>query len=253
MGFKTRKKFHEISYLVFLSKHKMSIIRRPLRKNITCNNEDNGRGEVIKRPLTSKLRAEETRVEVGFFTTLQDRERKSPSGITVSTPFREMEQISDCKTSAANKSGYCENSHMIKFVQQEFEKRHGSTSADNNYVEPLQNSEDAFLYTIPDHLKGIERCKRTCEANGWLTGIQEVKLPQDFRFQNIEDTEIAKQHLLENISTDMIDKRYKTEYKNVNKKRKNQNQIDIGQNDEKLASRFKKRVSVKQRVYYMST
>eukprot|EP01087_Luapelamoeba_hula_P008705 TRINITY_DN2197_c0_g3_i1.p1 TRINITY_DN2197_c0_g3~~TRINITY_DN2197_c0_g3_i1.p1 ORF type:complete len:346 (+),score=94.39 TRINITY_DN2197_c0_g3_i1:133-1170(+) len=56
------------------------------------------------------------------------------------------------------------------------------------------------LYTIPDEWKGK---KPTAEQEGgvseaWLTGIQEVELPVEYKLRNIEDTEAAKKTLRSN-------------------------------------------------------
>ena len=36
-----------------------------------------------------------------------------------------------------------------------------------------------------------------CFLNRWLTGIVEVQLPVDFRIQNIQETELAKEAVLQ--------------------------------------------------------
>jgi len=59
------------------------------------------------------------------------------------------------------------------------------------------------LYVIPEHLKAKEAAHSDDTiSESWLTGIQEVELPMEFKLRNIEATENARKQLLEQHVTD---------------------------------------------------
>ncbi|ELR18335.1 hepatocellular carcinomaassociated antigen 59, putative [Acanthamoeba castellanii str. Neff] len=57
--------------------------------------------------------------------------------------------------------------------------------------------EERKLYEIPEHLKVSETMRSDDQVSeAWLTGIQEVELPIEYKLKNIEATEDAKRLLL---------------------------------------------------------
>jgi len=75
------------------------------------------------------------------------------------------------------------------------------------HVEEAPKPEDEFdtlkeaekqLYAIPEHLRAKESARSDDTiSESWLTGIQEVELPMEFKLRNIEETEDAKKQLLD--------------------------------------------------------
>lgn len=90
--------------------------------------------------------------------------------------------------------------HMLQFIEAELAKKNKKPAGAETPIEKEKNGTIAGLCAIPTYLKGIERPELNSEAQGWLTGIQEVKLPSVFRIHNIEETELAKQQLAENMN-----------------------------------------------------
>ncbi|XP_037938307.1 telomere length and silencing protein 1 homolog [Teleopsis dalmanni] len=94
-----------------------------------------------------------------------------------------------------------EDEEMMKYIEQELQKRKGlkksnaetDESDPNKYLTP----EEAALYALPDHLRQSS-ANRSEEmlSNQMLNGIPEVDLGIDAKIKNIEATEEAKQKML---------------------------------------------------------
>merc|ERR1711988_1608752 len=83
--------------------------------------------------------------------------------------------------------------NMLCYIEQGLaEKRKYKVKSQDCSMDEQGCKTAADLFTVPSHLKGIERFELSSEACGWLSGIQEIKLPQEYSMKNIEDTEIAK-------------------------------------------------------------
>merc|ERR1711904_192406 len=52
------------------------------------------------------------------------------------------------------------------------------------------------IQVIPQELQGITHFDIGSVAQGWLMGVQQIKLPHDNLLARIEDTEFVKQHIL---------------------------------------------------------
>ncbi|KAH8349864.1 splicing factor C9orf78 [Drosophila takahashii] len=95
-----------------------------------------------------------------------------------------------------------EDEEMMKYIEQELQKRKGGGTEDaaeedgdvNKYLTP----EDAALYALPDHLRqSSSHRSEEMLSNQMLNGIPEVDLGIVAKIRNIEATEDAKQKLLQ--------------------------------------------------------
>ncbi|XP_067643622.1 splicing factor C9orf78 [Eurosta solidaginis] len=97
-----------------------------------------------------------------------------------------------------------EDEEMMKYIEQELQKRKGRNSKDNidnegegdpnKYLTP----EEAALLALPDHLRqSSSNRSEEMLSNQMLNGIPEVDLGIDAKIKNIEATEEAKQKLLQ--------------------------------------------------------
>ncbi|KAL6048481.1 Telomere length and silencing protein 1 [Balamuthia mandrillaris] len=92
-----------------------------------------------------------------------------------------------------------------KQLQEERKKNEGEGQAktevmiEEEQIDMLMLKEaERRLYEIPEHLR-VEEKPRSDDtiSESWLTGIQEVELPMEFKLRNIEATEEAKKQILE--------------------------------------------------------
>ncbi|XP_075152694.1 splicing factor C9orf78 [Haematobia irritans] len=98
-----------------------------------------------------------------------------------------------------------EDEEMMKYIEQELQKRKGraeDANADNDTVTDSQKyltPEEAALYALPDHLRqSSSHRSEEMLSNQMLNGIPEVDLGIEAKIKNIEATEEAKQKLLQN-------------------------------------------------------
>eukprot|EP01006_Ploeotia_vitrea_P025321 TRINITY_DN58202_c0_g1_i1.p1 TRINITY_DN58202_c0_g1~~TRINITY_DN58202_c0_g1_i1.p1 ORF type:complete len:273 (-),score=50.56 TRINITY_DN58202_c0_g1_i1:81-899(-) len=81
---------------------------------------------------------------------------------------------------------------MHAFVEEQIRKRRGGEEdADGTEQAAQPKSIEAQAVATPAHLTKSEMIS-TEDANRWLTGIQEVALPVEYKIRNIEDAEVAK-------------------------------------------------------------
>ncbi|KAH8303029.1 hypothetical protein KR044_013399 [Drosophila immigrans] len=100
-----------------------------------------------------------------------------------------------------------EDEEMMKYIEQELQKRkgggtdndNGSTdAADDGDAHKYLTPEDAALYALPDHLRqSSSHRSEEMLSNQMLNGIPEVDLGIQAKIRNIEATEEAKQKLLQ--------------------------------------------------------
>ncbi|KAH8406918.1 hypothetical protein KR222_011504 [Zaprionus bogoriensis] len=97
-----------------------------------------------------------------------------------------------------------EDEEMMKYIEQELQKRKGGASADKSAdqddgdVHKYLTPEDAALYALPDHLRqSTSHRSEEMLSNQMLNGIPEVDLGIHAKIRNIEATEDAKQKLLQ--------------------------------------------------------
>lgn len=97
-----------------------------------------------------------------------------------------------------------EDEEMMKYIEQELQKRKGGgsddKSADNDDADAHKylTPEDAALYALPDHLRqSSSHRSEEMLSNQMLNGIPEVDLGIQAKIRNIEATEDAKQKLLQ--------------------------------------------------------
>ncbi|XP_062137195.1 splicing factor C9orf78 [Drosophila sulfurigaster albostrigata] len=98
-----------------------------------------------------------------------------------------------------------EDEEMMKYIEQELQKRKGGTTddkatdaADDSYVHKYLTPEDAALYALPDHLRqSSSHRSEEMLSNQMLNGIPEVDLGIQAKIRNIEATEDAKQKLMQ--------------------------------------------------------
>ncbi|XP_037936007.1 telomere length and silencing protein 1 homolog [Teleopsis dalmanni] len=94
-----------------------------------------------------------------------------------------------------------EDEEMMKYIEQELQKRKGlkksNAEADESDPNKYLTPEEAALYALPDHLRQSS-ANRSEEmlSNQMLNGIPEVDLGIDAKIKNIEATEEAKQKML---------------------------------------------------------
>merc|ERR1712113_112793 len=93
-----------------------------------------------------------------------------------------------------NSINFKKNPHMLKSSEHEI-------SSLENHIQNVNKTEKKFkkdkLNSILQRIKRANCSELNLEAHGWLMGIQEVKIPQDCKFKNIEDIELAKKRLLD--------------------------------------------------------
>uniref|UniRef100_A0A1A9V4J3 Telomere length and silencing protein 1 homolog n=1 Tax=Glossina austeni TaxID=7395 RepID=A0A1A9V4J3_GLOAU len=105
-----------------------------------------------------------------------------------------------------------EDEEMMKYIEQELQKRKGITTIDMNNDNNSLNSEieetndlqkyltpeEAALMALPEHLRqSSSHRSEEMLSNQMLNGIPEVDLGIDAKIRNIEATEEAKQRLLQ--------------------------------------------------------
>merc|ERR1712007_425815 len=91
-----------------------------------------------------------------------------------------------------NSINFKKNPQMLKSFEHEI-------SSLKNHIQNVNKSKKKFkkdkLNSILQRIKKANCSELNLEAHGWLMGIQEVKIPQDCKFKNIEDIELAKKRL----------------------------------------------------------
>lgn len=95
-----------------------------------------------------------------------------------------------------------EDEEMMKYIEQELQKRKGlaKTNAENEEGDPNKylTPEEAALLALPDHLRhSSSNRSEEMLSNQMLNGIPEVDLGIEAKIKNIEATEEAKQKLLQ--------------------------------------------------------
>ncbi|XP_054734003.1 splicing factor C9orf78 [Anastrepha obliqua] len=95
-----------------------------------------------------------------------------------------------------------EDEEMMKYIEQELQKRKGlsKATADNEEGDPNKylTPEEAALLALPDHLRhSSSNRSEEMLSNQMLNGIPEVDLGIEAKIKNIESTEDAKQKLLQ--------------------------------------------------------
>lgn len=94
-----------------------------------------------------------------------------------------------------SKEGHEIDPEMEKYIEAQLAKRLGrrkpSEFAD---AADVARTEEDELYSIPENLRAQNSKQQ--DVSSWMTGIQEVALPMDFKLRNIEETEAAKKRLL---------------------------------------------------------
>ncbi|ELU06673.1 hypothetical protein CAPTEDRAFT_168725 [Capitella teleta] len=108
----------------------------------------------------------------------------------------DVEQIGT--TFAAETNRRDEDADMLKYVEEELNKRKGITKEFES--ETLKRKPEDALYELPEHVKALTAKKSKNEdmlSNQMLSGIPEVDLGIEVKIHNIEMTEVAKQKLIE--------------------------------------------------------
>lgn len=96
-------------------------------------------------------------------------------------------------------TGAAEDPNMLAFIENELAKRRGAERAEQFGDEEggaRQKTEEEMLWETPDELS-VRKVEGEETADRWLTGIVEVQLPMEYKVRNVEDTEKAKQKMLE--------------------------------------------------------
>ncbi|KAK9914818.1 hypothetical protein WJX75_000921 [Coccomyxa subellipsoidea] len=84
---------------------------------------------------------------------------------------------------------------MEKYIEAQLAKRLGRQKpSEIEDVGDAARTDEDDLYSIPENLRA-QKSKQQ-DVSSWMTGIQEVALPMDFKLRNIEETEAAKKLLL---------------------------------------------------------
>ncbi|XP_074655016.1 splicing factor C9orf78-like [Tubulanus polymorphus] len=91
-----------------------------------------------------------------------------------------------------------EDADMLKYVEKELAKKKGLVSKDESPEKKSVKTVNDVLFDVPEHLRATTM-KRTEDmlSNQMLSGIPEVDLGIDAKIRNIEQTEDAKQKLIE--------------------------------------------------------
>merc|ERR1712146_258240 len=94
------------------------------------------------------------------------------------------------------------NLHMMHYIEQKIrtmnkKNLHLDTCPKTKNTNTHENWEKI---SSTSNLKEMEKTSSNLETQEWLTGIQEITLPHEYSFKNIEDTELAKQRLLNNLA-----------------------------------------------------
>ena len=95
-----------------------------------------------------------------------------------------------------------EDPNMLKFIENELAKRRagaggGDASGDGGGdAAAAAKTDEERLWETPAELS-TKKTEGAETADRWLTGIVEVQLPMDYKMRNIEETELAKQAMLE--------------------------------------------------------
>nr|XP_058958139.1 splicing factor C9orf78 homolog [Pocillopora verrucosa] len=90
-----------------------------------------------------------------------------------------------------------EDTHMLKYIEEEMAKRKGV--ALDKTVQNKPKSKEDLLYQVPEHINVRSKIMASEEmlSNQMLSGIPEVDLGIDAKIRNIEATEAAKQAVIE--------------------------------------------------------
>lgn len=90
-----------------------------------------------------------------------------------------------------------EDTHMLKYIEDEMAKRKGVQL--DKTVESKPKSKEDLLYQVPEHINVKSKIMASEEmlSNQMLSGIPEVDLGIDAKIRNIEATEEAKQRMID--------------------------------------------------------
>ncbi|BFZ05881.1 hypothetical protein BsWGS_08920 [Bradybaena similaris] len=91
-----------------------------------------------------------------------------------------------------------EDSEMLKYVEEELARRKGHHKEEEGHIDKQKTQADS-LYDLPEHLKKYSSEKKSEDmlSNQMLSGIPEIDLGIETKIRNIEQTEEAKQKLLD--------------------------------------------------------
>ena len=97
-----------------------------------------------------------------------------------------------------------EDPNMLRFIENELAKRRAGAGGGGGGEEEEEEeegrrremTEEEKLWVTPAELS-VRKMEGEETADRWLTGIVEVQLPMDYKLKNIEETELAKQKMLE--------------------------------------------------------
>jgi hypothetical protein len=87
-----------------------------------------------------------------------------------------------------------EDPNMLKFIENELAKRRAGAGGGD--AAAAAKTDEERLWETPAELS-TKKTEGAETADRWLTGIVEVQLPMDYKMRNIEETELAKQAMLE--------------------------------------------------------
>lgn len=92
-----------------------------------------------------------------------------------------------------------EDTHMLKYIEEEMAKRKGVQLDKTIQSKPKPKSKEDLLYQVPENINVRSKIMASEEmlSNQMLSGIPEVDLGIDAKIRNIEATEEAKQKVIE--------------------------------------------------------
>eukprot|EP01012_Entosiphon_sulcatum_P003195 TRINITY_DN10926_c0_g1_i2.p4 TRINITY_DN10926_c0_g1~~TRINITY_DN10926_c0_g1_i2.p4 ORF type:complete len:166 (-),score=59.42 TRINITY_DN10926_c0_g1_i2:4-501(-) len=88
---------------------------------------------------------------------------------------------------------------MKEYIERKLAERHGMQDEEQEEVDqskPKFLSLDHQAMEIPAHLQQRRASEPLEDANRWLTGIQEIQLPLEYKIRNVEVTEQARQRAM---------------------------------------------------------
>jgi hypothetical protein len=160
-----------------------------------------------KLALGQKISSEDEKLAVdpfklktgGGLVSLQDLASASAGGSLDEEEDEVMKRLSSTFSAETNRRD--EDDRMLKYIEEEMRKRKKSVDENEKRLSAYE-AKIKSLYQVPDRLK-VEGTKSTEEmlSNQMLSGIPEVNLGLDAKFQNIEETLQAKEKLIKEHST----------------------------------------------------
>ena len=114
--------------------------------------------------------------------------------------LRQMNAMAGAFSAGAECDSDAEDPNMLRFVEDELAKRRRAGEGERVRVEEKDSATDlnrtsSSLWETPAELLNVPREDEE-SAERYLTGIVEVRLPMEYKFRNIEETEAAKAELL---------------------------------------------------------